>query len=69
MFPIKMLHQINNLEKAVEVSVYAIEHTHDVEGGVVASFATAWNSKLEQWIVAPLWEFKPIENKVLKEDM
>lgn len=68
MLPIRMLYQSNLVNEPIPVFVYSIEHSHDSDGQIIASFATAWNPKQEQWIVAPLWEFKPIKNKKLVED-
>ena len=69
MFPIKMIYQQREDDKPQEMLVYAFEHSHDMEGNVVSTFCTAWNPKQKQWLVAPLWEFKPIENKVLTEEV
>ena len=69
MIPIKMTYQESDKEKPQDVLVYDISHTHDLEGNLAVSFVTAWKVKQKQWIVAPLWEFKPVLSKQLKEEV
>ena len=70
MFPVKMTHKFSETSEPMEVLVYSIEHTHDVEGNVIASFATCWHIKNKNWLVVPIWELTPIFNKKkLNEEM
>ena len=70
MFPIKMAHKYSENSTPNEVLVYNIEHSSDIEGNIVASFATCWQVKQKNWIVVPLWELTPIfSKKKLNEEM
>lgn len=64
---IKMLYKPSEYETSVEVDVYSIDHTHDAEGNLVETFMSGYSTVKDTWIVAPIWCFKPIKDKVLTE--
>lgn len=69
MFPIKMIYQPTEKDKEFFVDAYSFDHTQDLEGNLISTFITAWVSKNKTWITAPVWCFKPVENKTLTEDL
>ena len=67
MFPITMTYQTTESDTALEVDVYSFDHTHDTDGNIVNTLITAWVPKNNCWLTAPVWCFKPINKKLLKE--
>lgn len=68
MKPCTMLYKEDDFKDAKEVTVYDIIHTHDAEGVIRELYMICWDSKLESWITAPIWCFKPISTKKVLEE-
>lgn len=62
----KLLYAPVNEEVLEEVDVYDIQHTHNLDGELMYTFVLAWSSKMNSWITAPIYDFKPCK-KILKE--
>lgn len=67
MFPIKMIYQATESGKTLEADVYSFHSTCDADGVITEILVTAWIHKNKSWLTAPVWCFKPIETKILKE--
>lgn len=67
MNPTKMFYFSSEDSEPLDATVYHIHVIEDEYGIPDSIYATAWLVKNKTWITAPLWQFKPIENKLLTE--